>query len=724
MRTIPLRYTQEELNVMFTREIKKECGVKEIDGGWDGAPLRRLVSRVTAKGSLKTVESVMEAVGEVKKRRAKRIEAEKAGRAPRSADEIHFTKSDLLGLSADELGYQSAAWTELQQMIGMEDVKESVRQFLGQASLTGRLEMEGKPALETWSNCRCFIGPPGTGKTTAANLYARILKELGLLENNTISEKRASDLIGAYVGWSEEATKKAIDEARGGVLIIDDFHLLLPDSMHNTDRTDVFRAAVIDTIVANIDPNSKRKEAVILIGYPESMEEAFEKSNPGLARRFPLKQSFRFKPYDDDELARILELKLRKNKIVASDKAIRVAKEMLSIARHRPNFGNGGDVENLLHAAQAARNARCAKLAVDVDLDMTLLPEDFDPDWQRTLDAARRTADLFGDMQGMGDIMGRFQRYQLMTARLRARGHDPRSHIPWALVFRGPPGTGKTTVARKMAKIYYDMGFLSTAEVIECSVADLLSPYVAGSSKRVIRTFERALGKVLFIDEAYRLAEARAVDAIGEIVDCMTKERFFGKLVVVLAGYTEDMDNLMRWNRGLRSRFATNVDFRPMDAEDALKLLQTHLGKVDVVLGGMEKGPDSWSRDMVLDVLAKLSRARSWANGRDVIALARAITEEIYTASDGRYATQTQGGENGDHDGTIVNQGEAETIVFHADDLIPVLNRRLRSAREEDGEMAGPEAPRQPRKGPGKPSGRSNPRASATPGRVVSETDS
>ena len=144
-----------------------------------------------------------------------------------------------------------------------------------------------------------------------------------------------------------------------------------------------------------------------------------------------------------------------------------------------------------------------------------------------------------------------------------------------------------------MAKIYYDIGFLSTAEVIECSVTDLLSPYVSGSSKRVIRTFERALGKVLFLDEAYRLAEARAVDAIGEIIDCMTKERFFGKLVVVLAGYVEDMDNLMQWNRGLRSRFPTNVDFRPINAEDALKLLQMHLDKVDVVLGGMEKGPDS-----------------------------------------------------------------------------------------------------------------------------------
>jgi SpoVK/Ycf46/Vps4 family AAA+-type ATPase len=700
MRTISLPYSEDDLlSNMFKREIKKECGSKEIEGGWNGGPLRALVSREKAKGCLTTADSVLSSLAEVKQRRARRIEAEEQEQAPRPSDTIHFTRSDMLGLSAAELGNQSAALAELQQMVGMEEVKESVRQLLGHISLSERLEMEGKPALGTWPNRRCFIGPPGTGKTTAANLYARILKELGLLENDIVLEKRASDLIGYYVGVSEHLTKKAIQATRGGVLIIDDFHTILPDIMHNTHGSDVYRAAIIDTIVSNIDPNSQRKESVILVGYCQSMAEAFEKSNPGLARRFPLDQSFRFQPYGDVDLARILQLKLRKHNIAISDTAIRVAEEMLSIARHRPNFGNGGDVENLLQAAQAARNARCAQVAGDTELDMSLAPEDFDADWQRTMGATRRCADLFVDMEGMGDILGRFQRYQLMTTRLRARGHDPRLHIPWALVFRGSPGTGKTTVARKMAKIYYDMGFLSAPEVIECSVADLLSSYAAGSSKRVIRTFERALGKVLFIDEAYRLAESRSIEAIGEIVDCMTKERFFGKLVVVLAGYKEDMDGLMQLNRGLRSRFATNVDFKPMDAESALQLLQTHLAKVDIVLGGIEPDLVSRSRQMVLEVLAKLSRMKSWANGRDVIALSRAITEEVYVAGDRRHPPRAQsvdGGNGKGDDGTIAkNKGGQEKMVLHADDLILVLNRRLRSAREEDDEMTISGSPKQ-----------------------------
>ncbi|KAK4239563.1 hypothetical protein C8A03DRAFT_32325 [Achaetomium macrosporum] len=102
---------------------------------------------------------------------------------------------------------------------------------------------------------------------------------------------------------------------------------------------------------------------------------------------------------------------------------------------------------------------------------------------------------------------------------------------------------------------------------------------------------------VLFIDEAYRLGEARPARA----------ERFFGKLVVLLAGYKEDMEELVRWNSGLRSCFATLVDFEPMRALDALELLQAHLTKVDIVLGGIGLASDPGTPGTVLDVLTKLA---------------------------------------------------------------------------------------------------------------------
>ncbi|KAH6623096.1 P-loop containing nucleoside triphosphate hydrolase protein [Chaetomium tenue] len=678
MHTIPVRQTEDDLLKTLKKEFNKELSHREAEGGWDGPIAQKFVRRAMKNGDLRTPNAVRESVDGLKERRRKRVEAEKAGRAPTPASTAYYIKSDFLGVTAAELGYQSTTLAELEKMIGMEDVKESVRELLAEASLSFRLELEGEPAQGAWSNRRCFIGPPGTGKTTAARLYGKILKEVGLLENDTVVEKRASDLIGPYIGHSEEFTQKAFKEARGGVLIIDDFHLLFPQTMHNTDGSDVFRAAVIDTIVAEIDPNTTRKEAIILIGYPDAMAEAFETSNPGLARRFPLAQAFRFHPYTADQLTQILHLRLTTHNLTPTPTALRVAEETLSLARHRPNFGNGGAIDTLLHTAQLARNARVAHLPVDADLDLTLHPTDFDPDWERAASATRRCTALFSSLQGMGGVMGQFQGYQALTARLRARGLDPRPHVPWALVFRGPPGTGKTTVARMVAQVYYDMGFLAGPEVVECSVGELLSPYTGGSGKKVVRMFERGLGKVLFVDEAYRLAEARAEDAIGEMVDCMTKERFCRKLVVVLAGYKEEMDELMRWNRGLRSRFATNVDFRPMKAADALQLLQTHLAKVDIVLGGVARA----SKDTILDLLTKLSKCRSWANGRDVIALSRIIVQEAYTKGKGHTETDDKG-----------EQGP-EKVVFQADDLISVLRQKLRNVREEDEETKAAESKR------------------------------
>ncbi|KJX93000.1 hypothetical protein TI39_contig4460g00001 [Zymoseptoria brevis] len=122
---------------------------------------------------------------------------------------------------------------------------------------------------------------------------------------------------------------------------------------------------------------------------------------------------------------------------------------------------------------------------------------------------------------------------------------DPRQEIQFAFLFKGPPGTGKKTTARKMGKVYYDMGSLSKAEVTK-------------------RLLESALAKVLFIDEAYRLAGGHiSQGALDELVDGLTNERFFRKLIVILGGYDADIDKLLWMNPGLSSGFPEEIVFKP-----------------------------------------------------------------------------------------------------------------------------------------------------------------
>ncbi|KAK4042166.1 P-loop containing nucleoside triphosphate hydrolase protein [Parachaetomium inaequale] len=497
--------------------------------------------------------------------------------ATATTDHSLLTREDLIGQEPEDIRSRSAAWKELEKMAGLES----------------RREILGKEPLQTSLN-RVFMGPPGTGKTTVAKLYAHVLAEIGLLSTRDVVYKTPDDFIGQYIGESEVKTREILGSTIGKVLIIDDAPMFYHGSRGGYGfTTDTYRLGCIDTIVFRIHNRPGEDRCVILLGYADMMEDMFEKVNPGLRRRFPLEEAFRFEDYDDEHLDQILRLKMAQEEICATDQAMEVAAEVLRLARDRPNFGNGGDVDNLLNQA--------------------------------------KTRALFADLIGFSPILDTFRGYQRMAANFRRRGKDPRDIIPFTFVFKGPLGTGKTHTARIVGQIFYDKGFLSTSEVVQCSASQLLGEYMGQSAPKVVNLFERALGEVLFIDEAYRLAGGAAPsgggchgyeeEAVGELVDCLTKNRYLKKVVVVLAGYDRDMDRLMRVNPGLKGRFATDVCFPPMDAARMREHLLSLLKKEDIEV-----------RDVVGEVAEEAERM-GWSNARDIRTLAAVITGEVHKAA-------------------------------------------------------------------------------------------
>jgi Ni/Co efflux regulator RcnB len=186
-----------------------------------------------------------------------------------------------------------------------------------------------------------------------------------------------------------------------------------------------------------------------------------------------------------------------------------------------------------------------------------------------------------------------------------------------------------------MGKVFYDMGLLAQAKVIECSATDLIGQYVGSTGPKVQKLMEKALGKVLFIDEAYRLAEGGyATEAMDELVDCLTKPKFAQKLVTILAGYEEDMNRLMSINPGLTSRFPESVTFTNMEPATCIELLRTVLTglknkkKAPLDLSILTSPSEDFDRQMC-DLFSQLSLQKSWANGRDVITLAKGMFGEL-----------------------------------------------------------------------------------------------
>lgn len=182
--------------------------------------------------------------------------------------------------------------------------------------------------------------------------------------------------------------------------------------------------------------------------------------------------------------------------------------------------------------------------------------------------------------------------------------------------------------------LVYDMGFLATAEVIECSATDLVGQYVGQTGPKVVHQLDKALGKVLFIDEAYRLGEGHfAKEAMDEIVDATTKDKYAKKMIIILAGYENDINRLMQSNPGLTSRFPQAVNFRSLTPDECLSLLTRDLKARGAKLSGNKKSLDissledlaGSSRQTFKDLFHRLSQQDNWASARDVKEVATAI---------------------------------------------------------------------------------------------------
>jgi len=362
----------------------------------------------------------------------------------------------------------------------------------------------------------------------------------------------------------------------------------------------------------------------------------------GLSRRFAIEEAFKFEDFTVAELREIMDGKLKKQDLSATDAAKDVAMELLGRERNRPNFGNGGAVENLLGHTKSRYVARFRGSMPPSDT--VFEPQDFDPEFDRHLHASENLDKMFEDVIGCEAIIDKLREYQKICRVMKARGEDIRDLIPTNFVFKGPPGTqihadrnkdvtnnkhsgtGKTTVARKIGQVYYDMGFLASAKVEECSASDLVGQYVGHTGPKTKKIFEKAVGQVLFIDEAYRLGDGRfAQEAVDEMVGLLTHEEFKSKIVVILAGYDRDINKLLSVNSGLSSRFPEVVQFRNFAPKACLEILDKRLRQNKISLNEL-RNPSSKGYSIMLSVVEDLSGIPSWGNARDMETLAKQMS--------------------------------------------------------------------------------------------------
>ncbi len=194
---------------------------------------------------------------------------------------------------------------------------------------------------------------------------------------------------------------------------------------------------------------------------------------------------------------------------------------------------------------------------------------------------AEAPAEILGELDGLiglDDVKAQVRKTVnlIELSKARERAGMPHLDLTPHLVFTGNPGTGKTTVARIVGEIYKNIGLLKSGHLVEAKRGDLVGEYIGHSVPKTKTVIDKAMDGVLFIDEAYSLAPPNIPNDFGkEVIATLIKEmeENRGRLLVIVAGYKDEMDHFIDSNPGLKSRFKTFIDFKDYSPTDLLKIL-------------------------------------------------------------------------------------------------------------------------------------------------------
>jgi len=467
------------------------------------------------------------------------------------------------------------AMAELDNMIGLSSVKDQIRQITASVEAARRRELAGYKAEKPMQHF-VFLGPPGTGKTSVARVIAKIFYAFGLLDTPAVVEAQRADLVGEYLGATAIKTNELVDRALGGVLFIDEAYSLVNDS--EGQGGDRFGHEAVQALLKRAE-DDRTELIIILAGYEKQME-TFLASNPGLNSRFGLR--VKFPSYTPAELMALAELDLeQRGEILDPDARPALWRMMEDIGRRRlaDELGNGRFVRSLLEKAGRARDVRVmadgaeptpAELVTLEEADLNQAGADLTARFRGYTEAPTLENALaeLDELVGLEPVKRQVREIaaQLRVARQRQRQGLSSQPPARNFVFTGPPGTGKTTVARILGRIFTALGLLVRPEVIEAHRADLVGEHLGSTAIKTGKLIDSALGGVLFIDEAYSLynmgysgGDAYGSEAVATLLKRAEDDR--DRLVIVLAGYPADMDRFLHSNPGLASRFSTRIGF-------------------------------------------------------------------------------------------------------------------------------------------------------------------
>ena len=485
----------------------------------------------------------------------------------------------------------------LEDIVGLKAVKEKVKEFEKYMLFKVKAESEGLK-LENTNMHMIFTGNPGTGKTRIARIMAKMLFDMGIIQENKLVEVERKDLVAGYIGQTAQKTSEVIQDAIGGVLFIDEAYSLASESKND------FGTEAIATLIKAME-DQKDRLVVIFAGYKDEMKN-FLDINPGISSR--IGYTFDFPDYNTDELVEIFYRKINKMGFECRKECELEIKKICVYFSQRKDFGNGRFVDKLVQETilkHAINDNQVSKIEVD---DIPSIRE-----LNNSSDNEETTEELLSNVIGLTDLKKKIQEFENYVKFIK-EAEKKNISVPnqnMHMIFTGNPGTGKTTIARIMAKILYNAGIVQENKLIEVERKDLVGEYIGQTAQKTTEVIEKALGGILLIDEAYSLVSKYrndfASEAIATLIKAMEDHR--GEFIVIFAGYKKEMGEFLKMNSGIASRIGYTFDFPDYTREELCEILYKKLEKCNLKI-------EELAKKKIFEIMNYFCNVENIGNGR------------------------------------------------------------------------------------------------------------